>query len=359
MDKLSMQAEREVLADLNGWGRPALEYSEVEVKHGLSRGRIYRIALRNEARKTEGRIKERRADREKRQQQFLQEVMDATATATVLDFMDGLPDDSVDLFVTSPPYNQGKPYEGRMHFHYFLGWMLQFLSECCRTLKPGGVLCLQVGATKDDRGINYPLDQLLGGHLRSMPDMVYQNTVRWIIPHGLTPNRRLAERNEAVLVFSKGEPKTFNAGAARRPQKNPGKRAFKGPKKGQLSGSPLGAHPTDVWDDIPTVRHNHPERTGHEAQFPVKLAKQCVNLYSMPGDLVVDPFSGSGTVNAACVEAGRSFTGCDLSFEDLRAKRLAQVRPDLVSRLPGVSKESLAVWEAEAKVVQREAEGER
>jgi DNA methylase len=76
----------------------------------------------------------------------------------------------------------------------------------------------------------------------------------------------------------------------------------------------------------------------------------------MPGDLVIDPFSGSGTTHVACRETGRSFSGCDLFYEDIRAKRLASVEPDLVYHLPGVSDETLAVWQAEARRVDAPAQ---
>ena len=67
----------------------------------------------------------------------------------------------------------------------------------------------------------------------------------------------------------------------------------------------------------------------------------------MPGDLVCDVFSGSGTTQLAALETGRAFVGADLFYEDLRAARLAQAAPDLVCHLPGVTDESIAVWQAE------------
>lgn len=76
--------------------------------------------------------------------------------------------------------------------------------------------------------------------------------------------------------------------------------------------------------------------------------RRAILLYTQPEDLVVDPFSGSGTTHAECIRTGRAFSGADLHFEDLRAARLAKVAPDLVSTLPGVTDESLSVWSAEA-----------
>src|SRR3546814_3167908 len=98
----------------------------------------------------------------------------------------------------------------------------------------------------------------------------------------------------------------FNPAPARTPQKQPNKRSYKGPHKGKLSGHPQGAWPSNVWN-IPNIGHNHPERTGHPAQFPLELARRAVQLYTNPGDLVIDPFSGSGTTHVACIETHRSF----------------------------------------------------
>ncbi|SRR5581483_10252020 len=341
--------EANVLADL-----ATMSYEEVSAKHGISRGKIWKLALRHNARKNEARIQERAAARARRRKEFLQELLNASTTSDVLDFLDGLPDESVALHITSPPYNVGKPY-GDAHlidkhrFHYYIGWLLQVVSELARTTAQGGVICLQVGNTHTDQGARYPLDCVLFEHLCAM-GLTYQDRVVWEFPHGLTPKNRLAERYEVMLIFSKGAPKTFNATPARTPQKEPDKRAFKGPNKGKLSGNPFGAHPTNVWR-IRHLGHNHKERTGHPAQFPEELARRAVLLYTMPGDLVADVFSGSGTALAVAKKTGRAFVGADLYYEDLRAQRLAAIEPDLASTLPGVTPESIAIWAAEARAV--------
>lgn len=335
-------------------------YEQVATGFHTSRGKVYKLAVERKRRKNEARIQERAEARRRRQQEFLQEVVNASVTADVLDFLDGIPDESVHLHLTSIPYNVGKSYGGsrdldRRRFHYYLGFMLQVLSEMERTLHPGGTLFLQVGATRDDAGNLYPLDALLFEHIRAM-GLTYQSRVAWIIPHGLTPNNRLAERHETALVFSKGEPKTFNANAARIAQKQPGKRAFKGPNRGRLSGHPLGAWPTNVWQ-IANVGHNHPDRRhgNHPAMFPLELARRAVLLYTNPEDLVCDVFVGSGTTLVAAKQTGRAFTGADLFYEDLRARRLAEVVLDAHCELPGVTEESIAVWQAEAVAVSHPA----
>lgn len=348
--------ERQVL-DLLG----TKNYAEVQRITGWSRGRIYRLALRTGARKTERRIRERQEERKQRQQEFLKSIIDSTAKADVLDFLDGLPDNSVDLHVTSIPYNLGKAYgdcpmTDTMRFTYFHGWIMQVISEMARTVRDGGVLFVNVGSTRDWEDRMMPLDVLLYEDFRRA-GLTFQNRVVWTVPHGLTPKARLAGRYETCLVFSKGDTPTFNPTAARVPQKNPGKRAFKGANKGNLSGHPYGAFPSDVWNDIPTVRHNHPDRRfgAHPAQFPVGLAKRAIMLYTKPGGLVCDVFCGSGSSAVAAVESGRGFTGADLFYEDLRARRLAAASLDAFTPLPGVTDESVSVWQAEARRVEHTA----
>lgn len=330
-------------------------YDEVRERFGVSRGRIYNAALRLGARKNELRIQQRKADRVRQQQEFLQSVIGATAKADVLDFMDGLPDESVAMVLTSPPYGVGKSYGGGATDTYsqafYIGWLMQVCSEAARVLQPGGVLFLQVGSTRAGDGQMHPIDCLMFSHLTQM-GLTFQSRVVWTIPHGLTPKRRLAERHETALVFSKGPLRTFNPTPARIPQKQPGKRAFKGPNKGQLSGHPFGAFPTNVWDDIGNASHNHKDGvSGHPAQMPAALATRAILLYTNPADLVLDPFSGSGTTHAECIRTGRAFAGADLFYEDVRRERLAKIAPDLVSTLPGITDASMAVWQAEATPV--------
>ena len=95
------------------------------------------------------------------------------------------------------------------------------------------------------------------------------------------------------------------------PAKYPGKRHFKGPNVGQLSGNPLGKNPEDVWS-IPNVKSNHVEKTEHPCQFPVGLIERLVLSLTNPGDLVFDPFSGVASAGVASAIHGRRFWGCEL-----------------------------------------------
>jgi DNA modification methylase len=329
-------------------------YDEVHALTGCSRGRVYHAACRLGARKTEVRIQERRREREARQLEMLKQQIGTTVRMDVLDYLDTLPEHSIDLVITSIPYNLGKAYTAgdlvdAMRPVYFEGWITSVIDELARALKLGGTLCLQVGSTRDWTGRLVPMDTMFFETCRKS-GLEFQSRIVWEVPHGLTPKRRLAERYETVLVFSKGEQSVFNANPVRIPQKEPDKRGFKGPRKGDLTGHPFGAWPGNVWR-IPNVGNNSPEKTGHPCQFPQELARRLILLYSNSGALVCDPFSGSGTVHVETVRTGRAFTGADLFFEELRTKRLATTLPDTVTPLPGVTDESVAVWKAEARRV--------
>lgn len=209
-----------------------------------------------------------------------------------LELLAQIPDSSVALAITSPPYNIGKPYEDRTDLEAYLSWQERVIGEVIRTLKPTGSLVWQVGNYVENGEI-LPLDILLypifkrhGLHLR--------NRVVWAFEHGLHAKHRFSGRYEVALWFSKGEQYTFHLDRVRVPQKYPTKRHFKGPKKGEISSNPLGKNPGDVWV-FPNVKANHVEKTAHPAQFPVELAERFVLALTEEGEWVLDPFGGSGT----------------------------------------------------------------
>ena len=95
------------------------------------------------------------------------------------------------------------------------------------------------------------------------------------------------------------------------PQKYPQKKYYKGPKKGQLSGNPLGKNPSDIWN-IPNVKSNHIEKTGHPCQFPIELVERLVLALSNEGDWVFDPFMGVGSTAIASLLHNRKSIGAEI-----------------------------------------------
>lgn len=213
-----------------------------------------------------------------------------------------MPEASVQVIITSPPYNMGREYERNTDQHTYVSWLSEVVVKCGRVLAPGGSLWLQVGNLVRN-GATAPIDILVYPAL-ARAGLTLRNRVIWVHDHGTHAKRRLSPRHEAILWATKGDTYYFDLDPIRTPQKWPGKKHFKGPKKGELSCNPLGKNPGDVWA-ITQVKHNHPEKTAHPCQFPEELVRRCVLSTSRPGDLVLDPFAGSGTVGRVCAQVGR------------------------------------------------------
>jgi adenine-specific DNA-methyltransferase len=229
-----------------------------------------------------------------------------------LAFLRPLKDASIQLIVTSPPYNIGKSYEARSPLDAYIQAQAQVISECVRLLKPGGLLCWQVG-NHVANGEIVPLDIALYPVFREH-GLKLRNRIVWHFEHGLHCSKRLSGRYETILWFTKGDDYAFNLDAIRVPSKYPGKKYFKGPKAGQLSGNPLGKNPGDVWI-IPNVKNNHVEKTVHPCQFPVELIERLVLALTASGDAVLDPYMGVGSSVVAAVKHGRVGYGCDVVKE--------------------------------------------
>ncbi len=232
-----------------------------------------------------------------------------------LAFMRPLPDKSMKLIVTSPPYNIGKSYEKKSPLEHYVQQQAQVISECVRLLHPNGSLCWQVGNHVQEGEI-FPLDIVLYGIFKEH-GLKLRNRIIWHFGHGLHCQRRLSGRYETILWFTKGDDYTFNLDSIRTPQKYPGKKHFKGPRAGELSCNPKGKNPSDVWE-IPNVKNNHVEKTIHPCQFPVELIERLVLALTDPGDNVFDPYLGVGTTVVAAVMHSRHGYGCDIKDEYLK-----------------------------------------
>ncbi len=226
-----------------------------------------------------------------------------------LKFLRELPDESVQLVVTSPPYNIGKSYERRSELDHYVDWQRTVIRECHRVLRNTGSICWQLGNYVSKSGI-IPLDVVLYPIFAEL-GMTMRNRIIWHFEHGLHCAKRFSGRYETINWFTKTDIYTFNLDPVRVPQKYPGKRYFKGPKAGQFSCNPKGKNPGDLWV-IPNVKSNHVEKTGHPCQFPVELVERLVLSLSAPNDLVFDPFAGVGTTIAAAILQDRRGAGAEM-----------------------------------------------
>lgn len=242
-----------------------------------------------------------------------------------------------DLIVSSPPYNIGKEYETRQALDDYLQWQEQIIDDLVPRLKVGGSLCWQVGTYVDENQI-WPLD-IEFAPIFKRHGLQLRNRIIWHFGHGLHAQKRFSGRYEVVLWYTKTKSSkdkyTFNLDTVRVPAKYPGKRHFKGPNQGELSGNPLGKNPEDVWN-IPNVKGNHVEKTEHPCQFPVGLIERLVLSLTNPGDLVFDPFAGVASAGVAAALHGRRFLGCELNaaYAKTGHKRLQETLDGTVKYRP-------------------------
>lgn len=231
-------------------------------------------------------------------------------------YLASLPEGSVDLVVTSPPYFVGKEYDPSTEVKDFVSELRRIIPGIIAALKEGGNVCWQVG-NHVSNGRLTPLDALIIAELSNFPELILRNRIIWTFGHGNHATRRYSGRHETILWYTKGDEYYFNLDASRVPQLYPGKRHYKGPKKGEWSGNPLGKNPGDVWDigdvwGIPNVKAHHIEKTEHPCQFPTALARRLITALSPAGGLVVDPYLGAGSTAVAALVEGRNVSGSDI-----------------------------------------------
>ncbi len=226
-----------------------------------------------------------------------------------LELVRQIPDGFCKLVVTSPPYNVGKLYEKRLKIDKYLKQQQEIIKECVRILDDCGSICWQVG-NYIRNGQIIPLDIALYPIFADF-GLKLRNRIIWTFGHGLHASKRFSGRYETILWFTKSDKYTFNLDPIRIPQKYPQKKYFRGPKKGQYSGNPLGKNPGDFWD-IPNVEANHVEKTIHPCQFPVELIERLVLALTDKGDWIFDPFLGVGTTAISGLMHGRKILGSEV-----------------------------------------------
>lgn len=224
----------------------------------------------------------------------------------------------VDTVFADPPFNLGKLYgkksnDSRAGAEYF-DWCCRWLDDCVRILTPGGSLFVY----------NLPKwNILLGAYLMGLPEMLFRHSIAIEIKTCLPIQGRLYPAHYNLLYFSKGKPKTFRK--IRTPIE---KCRHCGGEIRDYGGhrdamNPLGVNLKDVWTDIPPVRHwKFKSRTRTANALSTKILDRVVEMSTRPGDLVLDPFGGSGTTYAVCERRGRRWLGIELDFCDEIVERL-------------------------------------
>ena len=218
-------------------------------------------------------------------------------------------DQVVDTVFADPPFNLGKEYGSRSNdalpeFEY-VEWCKKWLAECCRTIKPGGALFLY----------NLPKwNVLLGAYLMEI-GMTFRHWIAIQISASLPISGRLHPSHYSLLYYTKGKPKTFRR--IRTPieicRHCGGEIKDYGGHRGAMN--PRGVNLKDVWTDIPPVRHWKFKSKGRRANaLSTKILDRVVEMTTLPGELVLDPFGGSGTTFAVCEKKDRYWLGMEIDF---------------------------------------------
>jgi site-specific DNA-methyltransferase (adenine-specific) len=267
-----------------------------------------------------------------------------------IQFLSALPDESVDLIFADPPFNLGKEYgvgvSDQMEIEQYLNWSQKWLQESIRILKPGGSLfvfnlpkwCIEYGAYLNSQG------------------MCFRHWVACRMPKAFPRGKKMSPAHYGLLYYTKGEPTIFNkvytpiqicrhcSGEIR---DYGGHRKSLNEKGINLmdvwdmpedvwentieadSADILWSLAEEMWTDIPPVRHQrHKKRVPNELA-PIML-ERVIAMASNPGQIVVDPFGGSGTTFYAAEKLHRYWIGSELGNTDPAVERLTDLTNGIV-----------------------------
>ena len=237
--------------------------------------------------------------------------------ADCLDVLPAIADGVVHTVFADPPFNLGKDYgphlrDGRTEEAY-LEWCRSWLVECVRVLRPGGSLFLY----------NLPRwNVLLGAYLHEL-GMTFRHWIAIEIKFGLPIRRRLYPAHYSLLYYTLGDGQTFRR--IRTPiatcRHCDGELKDYGGHRAAMN--PNGVTLADVWSDVPPVRHwKFKSRKRKANQLSTKILDRVVEMSTRPGDLVLDPFGGSGTTFDVCERRKRRWIGIEMGEIDLIVERL-------------------------------------
>jgi site-specific DNA-methyltransferase (adenine-specific) len=234
-----------------------------------------------------------------------------------LEFLARVADESVDTVFADPPFNLGKVYgpavDDKISESDYLEWGKAWIEQCLRTLKPGGAFFLY----------NLPRWNIpFGAHLLSQ-GMMFRHWIAISMKAGLPIVGRLYPAHYSLLYFTKGKPRTFTK--IRTPieicRHCGGEIKDYGGHRGAMH--PDGVNLTDVWTDIPPVRHRKfKSKKRGSNQLSTKLVTRTLHLSTEEGDLVLDPFGGSGTTFDVAERHDRFWVGSEIESCDVIIERL-------------------------------------
>jgi site-specific DNA-methyltransferase (adenine-specific) len=222
-----------------------------------------------------------------------------------LDLLPQIDDSSVDLFFVDPPFNLGKQYGNGINDavadQHYLDWCAKWIAHGVRVLRPGGAFYVW----------NLPRWNVELGHMLNEHGLLFRHWIAVPITYTLPIPGRLYPAHYSLLYYTKGKPRIFNRPRVPIPvcRHCGGDLKDYGGHRNKLN--PEGLNLSDVWSDIPPVRHKSTKVRGANA-LSIKLMKRVLDISSQPGDLVFDPCGGSGTTYVASEEMHRHWIGIEL-----------------------------------------------
>jgi len=230
--------------------------------------------------------------------------------------MSEIPDCSVHLMVTSPPYNVGKEYDEDLSLEEYLAFLQRVWQETRRVLVPGGRMCINVANL--GRKPYIPLHAFIAQQVSAL-GFLMRGEIIWNKAASASPstawgswksasNPTLRDVHEYILVFCKDTFKRLN------PEKRPS----------SISRDEFLEYNKSVWD----FNAESARKIGHPAPFPVELPRRLIQLYTFENEIVLDPFMGSGQTAIAASNSGRHYVGyeIDSKYIDLAQARIKENR---------------------------------
>lgn len=244
-----------------------------------------------------------------------------------LNLLKELPDNSVDLVITSPPYSTLKTYidDPGIHPDNYVDWFLPICKEICRVIKPTGSFILNINDKVENR-LRHPYVYDLISELHKKTDLKMFERLFWNKLKSLPNRNRFGDRIEYIFWFVKSKDFYFNIDNLRVPYSQKSITRMKKPLKKRFARTegdenveykdwapnPNGALPTTL---INISSESKRISSNHVAVYPIELVKYLLSGSTREGDLVLDPFIGSGTTAMACKEMSRNYIGFDIQEE--------------------------------------------
>ena len=240
---------------------------------------------------------------------FPENLLNKTILGSAED-MSMLPDNSLHLMVTSPPYNVSKEYDEDLSLTEYLGMLKKVFTETYRVLLNGGRTCINVANL--GRKPYIPLSDYIS---KMMIEIGFnmRGEIIWNKAASASPstawgswmsasNPILRDIHEYILVFSKGD------------YKRDRKKIEKNIKQSTISKEDFMEWTKSIW----TFKAESARRVGHPAPFPIDLPYRLIQLYSFTTDIILDPFMGSGTTAIAALKSNRNFVGFEINEDYIR-----------------------------------------